>query len=173
MVSRGVRSAFLACCVVLVAMTACFGPDPNVSDSGKGIPLPVIEFPGTVEPGAIEIATLEVTNPGPEEIQAVVVAFARLGFMAPGQTELPTPLIEPKVQGEPSAILGVEPEPVGTNENGLVFRFGPLAEGESMSIEFELQMPDDPGSFGNSIQVYAGEDVERARGVRLLTEVKG
>lgn len=52
------------------------------------------------------------------------------------------------------------------------YAFGGIAEGGSLTLEFDLRMPEESGSFGNSVQVYDGSEVERAAGIRLEIEVR-
>ena len=46
-----------------------------------------------------------------------------------------------------------------------------LAAGEEIALEFDIRAPRRPGLSASSVQVYAGENPERAQGARLETEV--
>ena len=150
-----------------VLLAGCYGPDPNLTEEGKGRPVVSLEFPSVVEPGSVETAVLTIENPGPEDMDSIVVAFSRLG-----DPELPLPLVEVTAPGERGPVRSVDPEPSAVGQGGVVFTFGGIAEGDEMTITFELAIPEDEGKVGNAIQVYDGADAERARGVRLETTVE-
>jgi hypothetical protein len=57
------------------------------------------------------------------------------------------------------------------SQDGDVYRFGPLAEGKSVTISFTLKVPETPGVVANAMVVYDGAHPDRARGVRLETVV--
>ncbi|MEA2517364.1 MAG: hypothetical protein QOG16_1202, partial [Actinomycetota bacterium] len=44
---------------------------------------------------------------------------------------------------------------------------------EAMTVVFELRVPEQPGPAANSVSAYPGEHPDRAKGVRLGTEVGG
>ena len=159
---------------ILVALAAsaallvgCYGPDPNLTDDGKGRPVVTLDFPATVEPESVHDAVLTIDNPGPEDMNSIVVAFSRLGDPA-----LPLPLVEVSAPDEQGPVRSIDPEPQAIGQGGVVYTFEGLPEGESMTITFELQVPRDEGTVGNAVQVYDGADPDRARGVRLEAEVK-
>lgn len=158
------------CAVLLapIALGACFaGRNPDVTPSGEGLPRLSLTFPKAVKSGTTEIAVVEVTNPGPGDMDSVLVAFSRVG--AAGVTELPTPIVDSGVGGRNPAVVAIEPEPNSVSSDAVVFAFDGLEEGESITIEFTLRMPDERGPAANAIIVYDGQDVGRARGVRLET----
>jgi hypothetical protein len=157
-------------------LSACLGPDPNLTESGEGKPEISVEFPDEVPAGSTQEAIITVTNPGPGEINVLAIAFARLG-----DPKLPQPIVDVAPRDR-SAVLEIDPEPRAVSNDGVVYAFGTsegevvepiLREGESLEITFRLSMPASPGPAGNSVQAYDGEDVDRARGVRLETEILG
>ena len=151
---------------IIVVLSACFGGGGSpITGSGKGFPELKIEFPPVVEAGSTETATINVTNPGPEELPSLLITFALVG------TE--TPLVTIGSDGSNPSIAGVEPEPVGVSDDGVIYRFGGLEEGESVELAFDIVIPDVRGPVANSVTVTDGNDVERARGVRLETVVRG
>lgn len=155
-----------ACFLTLLALAACY-PNLPASDEERGRPALSLDFPSSTAPGSVETADLTVTNPGPEPMSSIVVAFSRLG-----DPSLPAPIVDvapPKGEG---AVKNVTPEPTGSSE-GIIFTFDGLKDGESTTISFDLVMPVEDGPAGNAILVYDGQDTERARGVRLETEVGG
>lgn len=162
----------------LVAVTAflslvgCFGDARETTESGKGFPRLSIEVPETVSIGDEMTAKLTVENPGPGDMDGVVVAFAPIG-PAQGENELPTQLVGfSSEDGDNPSVISVDPEPQGIGQGGVVYRFGPLPEGESTVIAFTLKAPVVPGTAANSVQVYDSADVARARGLRLQTLVE-
>lgn len=160
--------------VVLVAAGAaflvlgCAGPDPNLTERGTGKPEVTAEIPEQVDAGDVVTAVLRVTNPGPEDMASIVVSFARVG-----DPSLPYPIVEPLPGRARSGIEDIRPEPTGESPSDATYTFAGLAEGESTEIEFDLRIPDREGTVGNSVQVYDGAEVARARGVRIETEVSG
>lgn len=156
---------------VALIVAGCFGEDPNLTESGLGRPVVSVTFPELSAPGSLQDAEVTIENPGPGDMTSVVVAFARVG-PAQGGGPLPYPIVDPGARRKNPNIAAVEPEPVGISTDAVVFRFGPLAEGESMTITFTLRVPAEPGPAANSITAYAGEDPSRARGVRLETQVE-
>lgn len=158
--------------VVLVALAACFGPDPNLTDSGKGKPALSIEFPEEVEAGGTATATLTVENPGPGDMSSVVVAFASVGVAA-ASGPLPAELVPITTSGDNPAIASVTPEPRSVSEDGVIYVFDGLREGESLEVEFAIRAPETPGPAANSVSVYAGDEADRIRGLRLETVVRG
>ena len=153
---------------VFMVLGACYGPDPSLTDDGKSKPELSIEFPAATTPGSVETAELTITNPGPGEMDSIVVAFSRLG-----DPELPAPVVDVAPPNGDGAVKDVSPEPNGVSPEGIIFTFEGLDEGASMTISFDLVIPAETGLAGNAILVYDGRDPERARGVRLETEVGG
>lgn len=162
---RGLLALALASIGVL---GACYGPDAGLTEGGESKPELAIEFPTTVAPGAIATADLTVTNPGPGAMDSIVIAFSRLG-----DPDLPAPVVDVAPPNGRGAVRDITPEPNATSPEGIIFTFDGLGVGESMTISFELAVPTDTGPAGNAILVYDGRDPERARGVRLETEVGG
>lgn len=155
-----------------MVLAACFGPDPNLTESGLGRPYVSVTFPETAEPGSVHDAEVTIENPGPGDMSSVIVAFARVG-PAQGGEPLPFPIVDPGADRENPAIVSIDPEPDGISPDAVVFRFGSLAEGEMMTVTFSLEVPTNVGPAANSVTVYAGEDPSRARGDRLETQVEG
>lgn len=155
----------------LVVFGACFaGGNPDVTPSGEGLPRLELTFPETVKSGAAEVAVLEVTNPGPGDMDSMLVAFSRVG--AAGVRELPNPVVEAGVGGRNPAVVAIDPKPNSVSNDAVVFAFEGLDGGESTTIEFTLRMPEERGPAANAIIVYDGQDIARARGVRLETVVE-
>src|SRR5687768_4267651 len=162
----------LVAVAALSFLSGCFGDARETTETGRGYPRISVEIPETVELGAEIVAKLTVENPGPGDMDGVVVAFAPIG-PAQGENELPTQLIGFSTEGgDNPSVISVDPEPQGVGQGGVVYRFGPLAEGESTEITFVLKAPVVPGTAANSVQVYDSADVARARGVRLQTLVE-
>lgn len=154
-----------------VLLGACFtGSGPDVTSSGKGLPSLSLTFPEKVRGGTTEVAVLEVTNPGPGNMDSVLVAFSRVG--ASGVRELPMPIVDSGVAGRNAAVVAIDPDPNSVSNDAVVFAFDGLDEGDSATIEFTLRMPEEPGPAANSVVVYDGQDVARARGTRLETIVE-
>jgi hypothetical protein len=138
----------------------------------EGRPEIVVEFPATSAPGSTQTAVFTIYNPGPAPMQSVFLAFARVGPAA-GGGEIPFPIVDAGARHENPAIVTIDPEPDAISIEGVVFRFGRLDGGQSMTVSFDLVIPEQPGPAANSVTAYPGEDPERARGVRLETEVGG
>lgn len=162
----------LAAAAASMLLTGCFGPDPNLTESGKAKPLLDVEFPAEVSPGAVETATLTVENPGPGRIDVLTVAFAGVGVPA-ASGPLPVDLVPITTTSDNPAVRSVEPEPRKVSGDGVVYYFGPLEEGGVTEIAFELVVPDEPGPAASSVSVYDGRETDRIRGVRLATTVRG
>lgn len=147
---------------------ACTGEDPNLTEGGLGKPQLTIDFPARTEPGSIHEATLTIINPGPGDMRTVVVAVTAVG--------LSTPILGFVPEGQDAPIVDIQPEPTAASREG-VFTFGPegdaprLAEGASFEVIFTLRVPASAGEAANSIQVYDGENIDRAKGIRLETLV--
>lgn len=160
------RKVLLAAALAGLLLLACTGPDPNLTSSGTGKPEVTAEFPAEADAGDVVTASIRVTNPGPEDMVSIVVSFARVG-----DPSLPYPIVEPLPDRARAGIRDIRPEPTGESPPDATYTFGPLPEGESTTIEFDLVIPDHDGVVGNSVQVYDGAEPERARGIRLETEV--
>lgn len=154
-----------------VLALALFVASRDLPADEAGRPDITVEFPATSEPGSVQTATFTITNPGPD-MRTLFISFARVGPAA-GGGELPRPLVDAGARHENPAIVSIEPEPEATSIEGVVFAFGPLASDETMTISFDLKVPEDRGPAANSVTAYAGDEPERARGVRLETEVGG
>ena len=147
-----------------ILLTGCYrGPDPDVTDAGKGRPRVTATAPETAEPGATVDVVVTVSNPGPGDMPSIVVAFSRVG-----DPQLPAPIVDVGRGGTTEGIASVEPEADVISPDGVRYRFGALPEGEELAITFELRMPRIRGAVGNAITVYDGNEPERARGTRLL-----
>ena len=165
-------SRLLAAAVALASLTACFGSNPNVTESGKGKPLLSVEFPETVSAGSVATATFTVDNPGPGDIRTVALAFASVGA-AGASGPLPAELVPIATSSENPVVTSVTPEPRDVSPDGVVYFFGPVDEGESVEISFDIRVPEAPGLAANSVSVYAGEEPDRIKGLRLETVVRG
>lgn len=169
MTSRRIRALLLALALG-VAGTAC-GSDAGLTESGKGYPELSITFPETAKVSAEAEAVLTIENPGPGDIDTLAVAFATIA-PSPGTRELPLPIVGIGSGKANPAIVAVDPEPRAISQDGVVYTFDGLEEGASTDITFTLKMPVRPGIAANSVQVYDGRDIERARGIRLQTTVE-
>jgi len=165
------RRATATVAVLLLLFAGCFGGGENLTDSGKGKPTITADFPATVEAGSTNTLEVEVENPGPGDIPTLVIAFSLVGPSS-GQSELPTPLVRLGADGESDAIVDIEPSPRATSQDGVVFTFEGLPEGESASYSFQVKAPVAPGVAANSVQVYDGQEIDRAAGVRVETTVE-
>jgi len=165
------RSRFAAAGALLWLIPIACGSDAGLTEGGKGYPELSVDFPSTAMISSPADAVLTVTNPGPGDIDTVAVAFATIA-PSPGTRELPLPIVGRGFDGDNPSVLEVVPEPRAISEDGVVYTFGRIEEGESMKITFTLQMPTEAGIAANSLQVYDGRDVERARGIRLQTTVE-
>jgi hypothetical protein len=159
----------VAATIVCLALGGCFGPDPNLTESGKGKPQVAIEFPEQVQALSVTELVVTVTNPGPGDMTGFSIEFSLVGKA--GEETLPTPLVAPGARERSPSIDGVEPEPNGVSLEGVRFFFGPLEEGESTDVRFEVKAPEEPGIAANAVIVSDVEEIDRSRGVRLLTEV--
>ncbi|MBA3431710.1 MAG: hypothetical protein H0U16_09560 [Actinobacteria bacterium] len=149
-----------------LALGACYGDAPRLSESGQGLPEVTVDFPLRAEAGSTQEAVFGVSNPGPGDIGSLVVAFARAG-----DPDLPEPIVDAGSRGANEAVVSVEPEPLGVSDDGVVYRFEGIEEGKATTIAFRLEVPDISGTAANAVQVYDGADIERATGVRLETTV--
>jgi hypothetical protein len=158
--------------VVVLVVLVVYIANRDVPEGVAGRPEVSVEFPATSEPGSVQTATFTIRNPGPNEMQSIFLSFARVG-PAEGGGQLPLPIVDAGAQHENLAIVSISPEPDATSIEGVVFRFGGLAVGETMTVTFELMVPDTIGPAANSVTAYPGEEPERAKGVRLDTQVGG
>ncbi len=127
-----------------------------------------VSFPATAAPGTVETAVITATNSGAAPVETLFVSFSLVGVG--GEAGVPRPLVA-AVAGDRSTVVAVRPEPAATG-GGVRFGFGPLAAGESTTIEFDLRIPGTRGTAANSVQVYDGRDPDVAAGARLTTEVQ-
>ncbi len=153
---------------LLAGLGACYRPNPNVTETGKGKPQMTIEFPAESTSGSRETAAISVTNPGPGDMPSVVVAFSRIG-----DPSLPEPIVDSAIGGTNPAIVSIDPDPDVIAPDAVTYRFAGLPEGESMTISFTFQLPKGRGEVGNAVQVYDGAEPERATGGRLSTTLTG
>lgn len=165
-------AARIGLALAVVLGLALFIGNRGVPEGEEGRPQIAVVFPETSAPGSLQTATFTITNPGPERMESVFLAFARVG-PAQGGEPLPFPIVDPGAKGENPSIVSITPEPDASSNDAVVFRFAGLDEGESMTIEFELLVPETSGPAANSVSVYPGEYPDRAKGVRLDTEVGG
>ena len=158
---------------LLLAASLLLGAVCAGEPAGPGRPQLEVSFPQQAAAGSVETATLEVSNPGPDDITTVIVSFSLVG--SPGGT-VAEPLVVPGARKRSPSIAAVRPRPRGVSLDGVVFRFGEGSEpllppGDELTLEFDIRVPKRLGPSAGSVQVYAGEDPERAQGVRLETEV--
>ncbi|MGH2729764.1 MAG: hypothetical protein ACRDJI_04065 [Actinomycetota bacterium] len=143
---------------------ACYGSDTNLTESGKGRPEVAVEFPASVEPGSTQTAFLDITNPGPGDIDRLLVTFSLRGGVD-------NPIVGVGAKGENPNVVGIQPAPLKVSPDGIIYHFEGIEEGESTVIEFELTVPMTPGVVGNSVIVSDAQELDRARGVLLRTTV--
>lgn len=155
-----------------VLALALFIANRDIPEEEAGHPLITVEFPQSADPGSVQTATFTITNPGPEEMSSLFLSFARVG-PAVGERELPVPIVDVGARNENPSIVAVDPEPDAVSLDGVVYRFGSLAAGDTTTISFDLRIPETPGPAANSVAAYPGEFPDRARGVRLDTQVGG
>jgi hypothetical protein len=158
--------------LVAVVALALFIGNREVPESEAGRPEIAVEFPEVSEPGSIQTATFTITNPSDEPMASTFMAFTRVGPAAGGEP-LPLPIVDPGAKHENPAIVSIDPEPDASSIDAVVFRFPGLDPGEAMTVVFELRVPEQPGPAANSVSAYPGEHPDRAKGVRLGTEVGG
>lgn len=153
----------------LVFVSCYGGPDPNLTEDGLSKPEPTLEFPAETTAGSTVTAELTVLNPGPGDMESLVVAFSRLG-----DPKLPAPIVDVSPRKDNDGVVrDVVPEPNAVSPDGVIYTFDGLDEGRELVIRFTLRIPSVTGPAGNAILVYEGSDPERAKGVRLETEVGG
>ncbi|MEA2499298.1 MAG: hypothetical protein QOH26_1703 [Actinomycetota bacterium] len=155
---------------LLLGSASCAGTGEELTASGKGFPKPSIEFPATSPSGSVQTAVLTIENPGPGDIDSLFVTFVLASPLA-GE-DLPAPIANGGPGGKDPNVISISPKPVAVDATGVNYRFEALAEGETTTITFELRVPDQPGPAANSVLVSDGAEIERARGVRLQTEVE-
>ena len=165
-------AARIGVAVAVLVGILLFVASRDVPDGVAGRPEISVDFPETSDPGSVQTAMFTIRNPGPNEMQSIFLSFARVG-PAEGGGELPMPIVDVGARHENPAIVSISPEPDAASIDAVVFRFGGLDVGESMTISFELLLGDSPGPAANSVTAYPGEEPERAKGVRLDTEVGG
>jgi hypothetical protein len=164
-------SATRAVALLLLLSAGCFGGDANVTETGMGLPVVSAEFPDPVEAGSTHNLEVSVENPGPGDMETVAVAFALIGPKA-GDAGFPAPLIGLGVDGESPSIVEVQPSPNGVSADAVVYTFEGIAEGESATYTFRVTVPNEPGIAANSVQVYDGQEIDRAAGIRVETTVE-
>lgn len=139
-------------------------------DDVAGDPFIAVDFPATVEPGGEADAIFTISNPGPQDIDSLIIAFARVG-PSPGSYELPNPIVDPGQDEMNPNIVAIDPDPIATSPDAVLFRFEGLAEGEEMTITFTFRIPDVAGEVANSVTAYAADDPSRAQGIRVSAQV--
>ena len=127
-----------------------------------------VSFPTAAAPGDVATAEITITNSGSADVKALFVSFSLVG--GGGEAGVIDPLVA-AVAGEQPSIVAVRPSPDATGGGGVRYGFGRLAAGESTTVEFDLRVPESPGTAANSVQVYDGSDPDVATGARLTTEV--
>jgi hypothetical protein len=162
----------------LFLLSACFGPDPNLTEGGQGKPAVSVDFPPSVPVSATATAVVHVTNPGPGAIRTLVVAFSLVGPAA-GERGVPDPLVGFGAKGRNNSVVSISPHATAVSKDGDVYTFGPrggraaaLPAGSSTAISFRLRTPAQPGTVANAVTVYDGSAPDRASGDRLETDVK-
>lgn len=172
---KGVAAAFV---LVALLSAGCYGEDSNLTESGKGKPRVVVDFPATAEAGSTQELTIEVTNPGPGAMPNVFVAFTLVGVG--GAEGVAQPLVVGGPGGRSPSVEAVDPEPIDSGEAGTVYKFASapggagepfLPVGKSVSLKFRIELPERAGSYANSLQVYDGSEPDRAGGFMLEVEV--
>lgn len=157
--------------VVFVLIVVLFVANRDLRrDDDPGDPFITVDFPATAEAGSIQTATFTISNPGPVDMDSLVLAFARVG-PSQGGRELPFPIVDPGRDKMNPNIVAIDPEPAAISPDAVLFRFDGLEEGEEMVVSFELRIPEIAGEVANSVTAYAGEDPSRASGVRLSAQV--
>ena len=165
------RARLMGAAILLLLPVSCFGTGAEVTEDGKGLPRIVATFPDSVPAGAEVDAELTISNPGPDDMEVVAITFAPAAPLT-GSQDIPQPIVDRGRNGSNPAVVTTEPEVTRISDDGLVFLFGPLEEGEETTIVFTLRVPERPGAAGNSVQVYDGRDLERIRGTRIDTVVE-
>ena len=167
----------LAPALVLLGMAGCFGPNPNLTESGLAKPVVTADFPARVNTGSTTELRVGVENPGPGDINSFSIAFA---VVAVGGTQgNAEPLVVPapapaRVGGDQdisASIASISPDPTTIGQGGVVFQFGPLGEEESTEVVFEITAPSESGRYANSLQVYDSQALDRIGAIKVETEV--
>lgn len=156
----------LAATAIFLLLPSCF-----LFREGDDDPVLGVETPGTASPGEVVTAELTVENPGPEDMNRVVVSFATVGVAA-ASGSIPNELVPITTTSDNPVVESVEPAPTSVSDDGVVYVFGGLAANESATFTFEIRVPDAGGPAANSVSVYAGEDTERISGLLLQTVVR-
>ena len=156
---------------VVLGIAVLVGNRP-IPEGEEGRPEISVVFPEVSQPGSVQTATFTIRNPGPEDMKSLFLAFARVG-PAQGGDPLPFPLVDPGAKHVNPTIVSISPEPDASSIDAVVFRFPGLDPGEMFTVEFDIRVPDVPGPAANSVTAYPGEFPDRAKGVRLATEVQG
>jgi hypothetical protein len=165
-----VRSSLLVVALAALMLgTACYRDTSNLTTSGMGKPIVSVDFPATVEAGSVHTAELRVDNPGPGDIQVLIVSFSALGSPTEGMHD---PLVEVGRGDHSPSVVGVDPAPEDVSEGGTIYRFEGLDVDDSKTISFRLRAPEVGGVVANSLIVYDGTEVQRAKGVRIETRVR-
>jgi hypothetical protein len=170
------RLSFVAPLSFLLLGAVCAGSGASLTESGRGKPEVQVSFPARTSPASVETAVVDVTNPGPGDIDSLFVAFSLVGVG--GVDGVAEPLVETGARGHSPSIVNVRPPPEATSRDGVIYRFSDptgrrpiLAVGDSVQVEFDLRAPHELGRAASSLQVYAGEDPARSQGTLLETEV--
>jgi hypothetical protein len=162
--------------LALAGLAACLGPDPNLTEEGLGKPFLTVDFPTEAATGATEELLVEIENPGPGDMSSFTVAFANVavggaeGSVEPLLRPAPAPARLGREQQVSPSISSISPEPLTVGEGGLVFRFGPLPEEEDASVSFEVIVPDESGTYANSVQAFDSQVLDRIDAVKLQVE---
>jgi hypothetical protein len=157
--------------MLLAGLTSCYGAsNSELTQEGHGRPRITLEFPGVVQAGSMQELRIEVTNPGPGDMDSVFVAFTNVGVPGSG---IGVPIVSTGRNGKNPAIVSIAPDADDVSDDGVVYRFPGLRVGESSTISFTLVMPETLGPAANSVQVYDGSEPDRAVGMRLATTVRG
>lgn len=165
-------------CLVAIVAAGCYGEDPNLTESGKAKPEIAVDFVAEAEAGSSRELRIEVTNPGPGAIGSVFVAFSLVGVG--GSEGVAQPLVVVGRDEDSPSIASVDPEPIAATNGGTIYKFATAAGGagepflpvgESVEIFFQIELPQQAGSYANSLQVYDGSEPDRARGFMLEVEV--
>ena len=166
--------------LAVAVLSSCYGPEPNLTESGQGRPTIDVEFPSRVAPGSMHDMLVTVDNPGPGDLPILSVSFTLVGVA--GEPQPPDPLVQPGTKGRSVSVVSVDPVPGSVSEDGTIFLFGDtdaastpdpfLPEGASASLTFRVRIPDRIGLLANSVTAYDGREPARARGVLVKTEVE-
>lgn len=163
--------------VALAALGGCFGPSSNLTDDGLGKPLVTVDFPAEATAGSTEELLVEIDNPGPGDMSSFTVAFANVAVGGTASDVQPLLRLAPPPehlgddQSISASITSIEPEPLTVGQGGVVFGFGPLPEEETASVSFQVVLPDEGGTYANSVQVYDSQVLDRIDALKLQVEV--